>query len=128
MRNLYICPPLQFHHTILHMHFYTYIYFRFMHHYTSAIYNTPLTCFLKRSAWTPKQGSADSMNCITSSMPHSCVGVLLRAATGDSDNGASAGVVEVAASCSGGGFRFVGGGRMSQLGHSLRPDSRPEIK
>lgn len=58
-------------------------------------------------------------------MPHSCVGVLLSVATGDSERGASAGVVDVAASCSAGGFLFVGGGRMSHNEHSLRPDSRP---
>lgn len=65
------------------------------------------------------------MNCITSSIPHSCVGVLFSVATGDSNNGASAGVVEVAASSSAGGFRFVGGGRASHDGQSLRFDSKP---
>lgn len=58
------------------------------------------------------------MNCITSSIPHSGVGVLFKEATGDSESGASVGVVEVAASCSGGGFFLIGGGLTSQLGHS----------
>lgn len=49
-------------------------------------------------------------------------------ATGDSKSGASAGVVEVAASSSAGGFLFVGGGRASHAGHSLRPDSKPKTK
>ena len=67
----------------------------------------------------------DSMNCITSSIPHSCVGVLYKCNKGDSERGASAGVVDVAASCSGGGFLLTGGGLLSQFKHSLRDDSKP---
>lgn len=85
-----------------------------------------LTCFLNKSACTPRHGSADSINCMTSSIPHSCVGVLVRVTvTGDSEREVSAGVVEVAASCSGGGLRFAGGGLASQWEHSLLLDSKP---
>lgn len=87
--------------------------------------NLKLTCFLNKSACTPRHGSADSMNWITSSIPHSCVGVLFSVVTGDSERGVSAGVVDVAASCSAVAFRFVGGGLTSQCEHSLRLDSKP---
>lgn len=59
-------------------------------------------------------------------MPHSCVGVLFSEARGDSESEAvSAGVVEVAASCSAGGFLLTGGGLLSQLLHSPLEDSKP---
>lgn len=68
------------------------------------------TCFLNKSACTASPGSVASINCITSSIVHSLVGVLATAETGDSIMGAgSAGVVDVAASSSAGGFRFAGG-------------------
>lgn len=53
-------------------------------------------------------------------MPHSGVGILFSVANGDSDIfDVSAGVVEVAASCSGGGLRLGGLGFTSQWGHSF---------
>lgn len=66
------------------------------------------------------------MNCITSSILHSCVGALVGGPPGDSaSGGASAGVVEVAASCSAGGLRFAGGDVCSHLAHSVVRCSRP---
>lgn len=67
------------------------------------------------------------MNCITSSIPQSATGILVKLATEDSDKvEGSAGVVEVAASCSGG-FRFGGGAIFtSQEVQSLTICSSPE--
>lgn len=61
-------------------------------------------------------------------MPHSCVGILFIEATGDSDNGVSVGVVDVAASNSAGGFFFIGGGFNSQLLHCFCTDSKPKTR
>jgi hypothetical protein len=65
------------------------------------------------------------MNWITSSIPHSGVGILLRLARGDSELEVSPGVVDVAASCSGGGLRLGGVGLMSHDEHSFFAPSKP---